>query len=208
MSKRQWQSFGLALGLESLVLAGLLVWSLNAHVSQQAPLVPLLIELIEKPKSIPATQPEPVKPKVQTSARTLPAKPEAITPSPAQAVTHEVHVPAARPEIAPPQTTAYVAPPPPTGVDPTLAYNLKLNAAVQAAFEVPGSAKALSFKGKARVEFNLRDGIPSAVRVIQSSGLGAVDRAAVQAVHAAAFPFPPASLQGKELTYQIWVSCF
>jgi protein TonB len=93
-------------------------------------------------------------------------------------------------------------------VDPALAYNIKLAAAVQAAFEVPGSAKALGFKGKARVEFSLRNGAASSIRIVQSSGLSAVDRAAVTAVQVASFPPPPSALQNKEGLYQIWVACF
>ena len=93
-------------------------------------------------------------------------------------------------------------------VDPALAYNVKLAAAVQAAFEVPGSAKALAFKGRARVEFTLHEGMASAIRVIQGSGLGAVDRAAIKAVESATFPLPPVELKNKVGTYQIWIACF
>ena len=107
------------------------------------------------------------------------------------------------------------APPPPptlaqpaaTAVDPAVAYNAKLAVAVQAAFEVPATAAALNFKGRARVEFNLLDGLVSAIRVVQPSGLGVADRAAIKAVQTASFPTPPPALQGKLGTYQIWVAC-
>lgn len=92
-------------------------------------------------------------------------------------------------------------------LDPTIAYNAKLAAAVQAAFEVPATAAALNFKGRTRVEFNLLDGVVSAIRVVQASGLGATDRAAIKAVQTASFPPPPQALQGKSGTYQIWVAC-
>jgi protein TonB len=93
-------------------------------------------------------------------------------------------------------------------VDPAIAYNSKLTAAVQAAFVMPAPAIALGFKGRARVEFHLRDGLASNAKIIQPSGLGAVDRAALKAVEAAAFPAPPAALAGKEGVYQIWVACY
>jgi TonB family protein len=89
-----------------------------------------------------------------------------------------------------------------------LAYNVKLAAAVQSAFVVPGPASALGFKGRARVEFHLKDGVVGQVKIIQVSGLGAVDRAAIKAVETAVFPAPPAALAGKEGVYQIWVACF
>jgi len=72
---------------------------------------------------------------------------------------------------------------------------------------VPGPALALGFKGRARLEFHLRDGVASNVKIIQPSGLGAVDRAALKAVEAAAFPSPPPALAGKDGVYQIWVAC-
>ena len=89
-----------------------------------------------------------------------------------------------------------------------MAYNVKLAAAVQAAFVVPGPAAALGFKGRARVEFHLRDGVVSNAKIIQGSGLGAVDRAALKAVEMASFPVPPTALVGKEGVYQIWVACY
>ena len=108
-----------------------------------------------------------------------------------------------------PQAAAPAPAPPPAApaFDPSPAYNAKLSAAVQAAFEVPAAAAALGFKGRTRVEFSLRDGVVSGIRVVQTSGLGLADRAAMRAVQVAAFPAPPPALQGKDGVYQIWVAC-
>ena len=95
---------------------------------------------------------------------------------------------------------------PPPLVDPALAsYTGKVKAAVQAAVVYPPAAIALGFRGRARVEFKLRDGVPSQANVIAASGMGLVDRAALQSVQTANYPAPPPSLRGKEETYQLWV---
>lgn len=106
-----------------------------------------------------------------------------------------------------PATVAPANPAPPLA-DPAVAYNLKLAAAVQAAFVVPGAATALGFKGRTRIEFQLKDGVVSNYKILQPSGLSAVDRAALKAVEVANFPAPPSALAGKEGIYQIWVACY
>jgi periplasmic protein TonB len=138
-----------------------------------------------------------------------PSPKAAIAPTPAPAPTQN---PVLEPShVSPPTAVAapLAAPQPvsPPAVDPSPAYNAKLAAAVQAVFEVPAAAAELNFRGRTRVEFNLRDGQVSMVRIVQTSGLGVADRAAVKAVQAAIYPSPPAQLQGKEATYQIWVAC-
>lgn len=118
----------------------------------------------------------------------------------------------ATPEPAAPNTPVAVVPVPPqaiaTAIDPAMiaAYNSKLNAAVQAAFRVPAAAADIGFKGRVRVEFALRDGVVSDIRILQPSGLSMVDRAAITAVESAKYPLPPQVLQGKNGTYQIWVT--
>ena len=151
--------------------------------------------LIERSAQAPATtqNPQPA-PDPSPTPSPEPVAP-VLTPNPVASVK------AAQP--LPPPLAQPVAP----ALDPAIAYNAKLAAAVQAAFEVPATATALNFKGRTRVEFNLLDGVVSAIRVVQSSGLGASDRAALKAVQTAAFPPPPPALQGNPGTYQIWVAC-
>lgn len=165
-------------------------------------------------KSLPRVVP-PAPPQASTPPRApMPAAAETAAPQPAAPV-------APAPETAPmaaalpavlaspagsPAPAAMPPAPPAPAVDPSPAYNARLTAAAQAAFEVPGSVASLNFKGRTRVGFKLRDAEVSGVAVVQPSGLGAMDRAAVKAVQTARFPAPPAALQGKEVAYEIWVT--
>ncbi len=214
--RRQWQAFGSALGLEAAVIGVLIAWLASHPTQPPEPVVPLSIESIVAPA--PDKLPEPEK------AKPLPVLPPLLKPV-LRAVTPPVAAPQPTPAVVAAATptpspapsavaTAAAASPAPAQpavatnsvVDPALAYNARLTAAAQAAFEVPGAVTALGFKGRARVAFSLRDALPSAIHIVQSSGLGAMDRAAMKAVQQAAYPQPPASLQGKELSYQIWVT--
>jgi protein TonB len=67
----------------------------------------------------------------------------------------------------------------------------------------PAAARMSGFHGKARVEFVFRDGRFSQVRLIQGSGSGMIDRAALAAVMAAICPPIPESLKGRSMTYQV-----
>jgi protein TonB len=209
------------LGLEFVVLAAVVAW-IAAHPPQPAETyVPLTIEVTPEPdKPAPPEVMKTVTPVPVPTSR--PPKPVAAQPEPKplppEPVVPAVAAPQPEPVTTPTATsapTAFTAPKPAPqvlapaapSVDPTLAYNVKLAAAVQAAFSVPAPAAALNFKGRTRVEFGLRDGLASNIRVVQSSGLGAADRAAIKAVETATFPPPPPSLQGKEGSYQIWVAC-
>lgn len=208
---RHWQSFAIALGMEALLAVVVIGWAFQHLPTTPPEVIPLNIETVVsqtveiqktlESKTKPSLQPNP-KPAPQTQFNTAQVPQDApVEPHVAQQpLTKESPLPSV-PAVKTPQITS-------PAVDPALAYNVKLAAAVQAAFEVPGSAKALAFKGKARLEFTLNEGMASAIRVIQSSGLGAVDRAAIKAVESATFPLPPSELKNKVGTYQIWVACF
>jgi protein TonB len=197
------------LGLVGLVI----VWVIMHPPEEIQQVIPLVMSLMESPKE---AQPEPPKPqKIPEVA------PKVKVPPQVAQVVPEVKTADEPPPPVVAKPNAFTAPPPPVQpvaaapanpqpplVDPAIAYNQKLSAAVQVAFVVPGPATALGFKGRARVEFHLKDGAVSNIKIIQVSGLGAVDRAAIKAVEAAVFPSPPASVVGKEGVYQIWVACF
>jgi protein TonB len=217
VNRRHWQSLAVALGLESFLIVGTFIWAAQHAAPIPREVIPLTLEMAEvplpekkpAPPELPKTEPTP---KIQP--KSTPTPPSAAAPK-VQTVSNDTPAPAAT-KTEPIATTTPSAPAPavaaptpaPAAPDPALAYNIKLAAAVQAAFEVPGSAKALSFKGRTRVEFSLHDGKVSAIRVLQSSGLSAVDRAATKAVEMASYPLPPAALQNKEGVYQIWVACY
>ncbi|MCL2658589.1 MAG: TonB family protein [Betaproteobacteria bacterium] len=69
----------------------------------------------------------------------------------------------------------------------------------------PFAARTMNAQGKARVEFVFHDGAFSHVRIIQSSGNGMLDQAALAAVTHAAVPPIPDSLADKSMTYQVTV---
>ena len=224
--RRQWKALGWAFALEIALVAGLLALLLAQRTPPAPQEVALSIEPLPKPvaeKRAPPPKPEPPKPVVRP-VTTPPPSPTVVAPAPVapppiqlpQPVVEAPAVVITKPveavAIAAPPPVVRVEPPPPPpppdNADIARSYNAKLSAAVQAAFVVPSAARNLSFKGRARIEFGLRDGVVSAIRVVQSSGLGVVDRAAVTAVESAAFPSPPPALQGRDGVYQIWVACY
>lgn len=208
-----WASALSALALEFGLLGIAIVWVIMHPPEDMPQVVPLVMSMMDAPKEVTPKPPEPPKlPVVVPKNKALPplaqATPE-LRPAeePAPPVVAKATAFSAPPQLAQPAMAAQSNPTPPA-VDPALAYNLKLAAAVQAAFVVPGPATALGFKGRARVEFQLKDGVVSNLKILQASGLGAVDRAALKAVEVAVFPAPPPALLGKEGTYQIWVACY
>ena len=105
-------------------------------------------------------------------------------------------------------------PPPPPPPAPSAAeetarkeatFAAQLRAAIQAAVVYPFAARNMGFQGKARVEFTFRDGISSQAHIVQSSGNGMIDQAAIAAVTTATAPPMPESLKGKSMTYQVTV---
>lgn len=210
---RQWQAFAVALALEFLGIAAVVAWlamhpaapvhivtpiTIEAMVTSPAPAVP---PETEKPKTVPLPSPQKAAPAVkpvQVSRPLVAHEPAPQEPAPVAAV-EASHVVSA----------AVTAPTPPPALNasagPSAEYIAKVKAAVQAAVIFPPAAQALNFRGRTRVEFKLRDGVSSQARILAGSGMGLVDRAALQSVQAAAYPPPPVALQGKEDSYQVWV---
>jgi protein TonB len=81
-----------------------------------------------------------------------------------------------------------------------------MRAAIQAAVRYPESARMAGISGRTRVAFQYRDGVVSNVRVVVSSGVALLDRAALAAVASAAYPKPEPAFVGKTLTEQLWVT--
>ena len=215
---RHWKSLGAAIVLEVALVAGVLAWMAMRPPTLPEQVIPLIIEALvpaELEKPLEPQKPVLPPPQLQRSRPILPATPPPqLTPVPTPLPPAQAAEPV---QAAPAPITQVVAAPSPTpmpaqravpvpAIDAINAYNAKLTAAAQAAFEVPGTVTALNFKGRARVGFKLRDGLASSISIVQSSGLGAMDRAATKAVQTAAFPQPPQSLQGQELAYEIWVT--
>lgn len=204
----QRRSFVSALAIESLLIGGLIAYVVSHPPSPTLNIIPLSIEAEEiKPVPEPEVKPQiPEPPKPVTRVQQLPQvtpRPQ-ITPQPTAVVPTET--PSQSTSV--PTEVAPLAPPPSTVTaksDVSAEYLARVKAAVQTALIFPPAAAALNFRGRARVEFHLRDGTPSQAHILASSGMGLTDRAALQSVEKALYPPPPGSLQGRDETYQIWV---
>jgi periplasmic protein TonB len=230
---RPWQALAAALSLEFALVLAVFTWLATRPPTLTEQVIALSIESIapvrpdlpprETPKPTPlpppvkAVAPTPPKapPKTVTQATATPTAnptnapttplPAQAQPEPMAAALPSAPIPPAVP-TTPAPTPQQVQPSTPAAPDPTPAYNARLTAAAQAAFTVPGAVTSLNFKGRARVGFKLRNGQVSNVSLIQSSGLGAMDRAALQAVQTASYPAAPPALQDRDIAYEIWVT--
>ena len=210
------QAFTAALLLEVAALLGGVAW-VTWH--PQPPHVAAIALQIEAPPPIPEPEapkpkPEPPRPKpVMEPVRKMVAPPPIPLPAPAPlpvtTAPSESPVPAPSPTpavVAPAMKTTPPPPPAPSGpARPSNEYIDKVRNAVQTAFVYPPAARAMEFRGRARVAFKLLDGQASNARILVRSGLGMGDRAALEAVQNAGFPAPPAELKGVEMDCEIWV---
>lgn len=215
-------SLGLALLIELALLAAAGCWLVRAVeprpvLSEQVPLA-LLME--QPPAPTPPAPPQvrqPTPPALHKVVQKTVAKPAPVhqapqppTPAPDPVADKPVTTLAQPTAFSqPPQAEAVPAPQPapaPGKPDPNIAYAGKVRTAVQAAVVYPPAAASLRFSGRVRVEFHLRDGVPGQARVLIGSGIGMIDRAALQSVQNAAYPQPDAELRGHDLVYQVWVN--
>ena len=204
-SRHPVQAFGLAVVIELGLLACAVVVLGTASRTKPAlsETMPIELENAQQPSLKP---PEPKPP--------VPPKPRQPTPPPKEAQ----NTPPPPPEPPTPQAsvpTAFTqpAPPPPApspaasvaNVKPSDVYAARVHTAVQAAHYYPPAAQALRYAGRVRVEFRLRDGVPGDARLLAGSGIGLIDRAALQAVQSARYPETPPELRGADLVFQVWV---
>lgn len=210
------QALGLAFVVEAALLAivcAILVGTpVKPALSEPVPIT-LLNQAEQPPEPLPTPKPPEPKPtsKPQPKAKVIPPRPQPqVPPPPRQAPTPVAPLPVAQ---APTTFTEPVSPPPPPPpapaasgrADPSAEYAAKVRAAVQAAVAYPAAAAALHFAGRVRLEFHLRDTVPSQARVVVSSGIGMIDRAALQSVQSAQYPEPPPDMRGSDRLYQVWV---
>jgi protein TonB len=186
----------------------------RAAIQTERPTDPPIMMVMEVPppevlKVEPKPLPKPVERTVLVSP--LPVRPVIVPPVEAAAPVNPVVAAAPLPpsdspivEVPPP------APPPPvrtasTTTDKELEFAARLKAAIQAAVSYPAAAREMGFRGKARVEFLFRDGTLRQARIVQTSGNGMIDRAALAAVTNALCPPAPETLHGMDLPYQVTV---
>ncbi len=201
-----------AIAIEALFVsaAAALIINASTKAAPEMPVVEISLDQTQSdtPKSLPKLQPkvQPLPPP-KAVAKVVAAAPVPAPPTP----------PVQRPEPAPivandspiAEPPAPVAPPPPPSAnlraDREAEFAARVRAAIQAAVSYPPAARISGFRGRARVEFNFRDGVASQMRIIQTSGAGLIDRAAIAAVETAAYPQAPESLKGRDQVYQVTV---
>jgi len=203
--KTFWSSLGWALTVE---LVGALLLGSYLIFRQVAPsFTSLPIEIVDVPRTEPIKQeikkPEPIKPKVEPKPiKAIQPPPAPATPSPQVQATPVAETPNAFTAPAP------VPMPPPMAakpVGPSDEYKAKVQAAVQAAFYYPMAAQEMGLTGRTRVGFVLTNTSASDAKIVTSSTIGIIDRAALQAVLKAVFPSPPVELRDRALSYEIWI---
>ncbi len=214
-SGRLYPAAVLALIAEVVLLGG--AWVLLSHKSPAPAAVPITLLSIATPPQSKPVPPAPPVPKTQPQEVQ-----HKVTPTPVHHVAHvipprpmsgpaPVPVPAPAPPSATPTEPApapHPQPPalPPAPAAPNASFEGALRAAIQAALHYPESARLAGISGRTRVAFQYQDGAVSGVRVVVSSGIGLLDRAAVAAVEGAPYPKPEPAFVGRTLSEQLWVT--
>lgn len=216
-SPRLYPAAALALIAEVLLLGGVFVL-LSHKAAVEPPPPPTMLSLAppEVPKApeppkpappTPVTPPRPV-PHVVHHETPRPAPPKPAPTPPTPTPTPAPPTPSATPTEPPAAPPTPPAPPPPPAAaaqaDPS--FESAMRAAIQAALRYPEAARLGGMQGRARVAFVYRDGTVSDIRLVVSSGIGMLDRAALAAVRDANYPRPAPALAGKTLSEQLWVT--
>lgn len=151
-----------------------------------------------RPRPIPKPPPKPVRHRVIHRVRAHPVpKPPPVIAAPTPKV---VSVPK---ETAPPMTTQRHAP---VGNPSALsAWEGRVKAAIQDALVYPSSARWLGESGRVQVSFEWTHGVVLHPRILISSGIPALDRAALAAVRSAAIPPPPGNIGIGPFRFAVWV---
>lgn len=196
-SRYQFQAVGLAAMIEFGLLAGAALALTSTSSTKPVLSGSETITLVSEEPTPPVPKPQVLpQPKAQPKPQVVPEEPKPELPQVAEAQAN------AFTEPTPP-------PPPPVAVagnvEASAEYAAKVRAAVQAAQFLPPAAYSLHYTGRVKVEFHMRDKVPSAVRVLVGSGMGMIDRVALQSVQNAKYPEPPPEIQGGDHVYQVWV---
>ncbi|MGF6574670.1 protein TonB [Paraburkholderia sp. GAS333] len=230
--QRLYLAAALALVVEAGVLGGAYLMATHRQVVPIEP-PPTVLSLVAAPAPAPVTAPAPA-PTPAPEPKPV-ERPVAAAPHVTHAIAPRARLAAASPRVSPqpatpprvaqsmtptepqlpvtppsPSPAPAPAPPPTPAVQPPARPNASfegaLRAAIQAALNYPESARMSGMAGRTRVAFDYRDGVVSNVRVVGSSGIGLLDRAALAAVCDAAYPKPDAAFAGKTLSEQLWVT--
>ena len=194
----------LALAIEAVFLLGAASMLAHAMTPQAANVEPPLELVFTDPPPTPPKEEPRVKPVVKAIAHPTPVKVVQAPPKQAPAP-----VVADSPVAVPQAPPAPPAPPPPQAdktAEKEAEFASRVKIAIQAAVVYPAAARNMGYRGKARVEFIFRDGSVHQAHIIQSSGIGMIDNAALAAVNNTRYPTAPDSLKGKDVPYQVTVT--
>ena len=194
-----------AVVLESLILSAF------AFIPDSRPspkkVTMLSLAALPEPEKVPPKLPSHEPPKVVHKAvRKAVSKPEAIkepAPEPAQSALEPM--PEKKMAAAAIQAKAAPVPEKQPPANMTPGFRDEVRAAVQAAVIYPMAARMAHVTGRAQVEFDYLDGVPSDARITVSSGNDLLDRAALAAVRMASYPRPAQEFAGKKLNFVVWV---
>ncbi len=206
--RSMWSSLGMAALVEAALIGLVLAWLIFHEVTQ--PYQSLPIELLSESKPVEAIKPEPPKPPTpKVEPKVVKAQPQIQPPIPQP--TPAVVTPTETPVASTPNafTQAPSSPPPaptePKLIGPSDEYIARVKAAVQTAFYYPMAAIEMGLHGRVRVGFNLKGTTMSEPRIVTSSGLGIIDRAALQAVQKAIYPTPSPEIRDRSIAYEVWI---
>ena len=190
----------LALVVEAVLMAAIIYWMSHTPspmpAAQKAPMKLALVTLPQppkpaSPKPVQPSKPQPPKPAMHHIVRQVLPSP----PQPAPVVQQAVVVPP-----PPPPAPAVSASP-----DEIALFEGQVREAIQAAVVYPAAARMLGRQGRARVAFDYRDGAITNIALVQGTGFGPLDDAALAAVRSAHYPTPVAKLAHKLLHMVLWV---
>ncbi|MBV8634479.1 MAG: energy transducer TonB [Burkholderiaceae bacterium] len=214
--RRALQSFGMALLIEGGIVA-VAVMLLAGALAHKPPPEPVTITLADDPPPEKKEEPKPEpplpvpQPKLKTPVKLAEHKPQPApvpeAPPIAQAPSPIAATPNAFTEQAPVPPPPPPAPPANSHPDLQATYDAKVRGAVHAWHNAhyPPAASTMHFSGKTQIEFHLRDGIVSGIRIMTTCGVGLFDQSSLAAVQGASYPEAPAELRGHDNLYQIWV---
>ena len=223
---RRWPAAAaLALVVEAALIGGVLWYARHAPEPPPPPPMQIVLEAPRPaPKTVAPPAPKPIpkpipKPMPKPQPKPLPkpvmhhVAPRPVVPPPLptpKVVAPPAPVPDTHPAmpVAAPAPPAPAPPPAPPAVDLASIkadFEAQLRSAIQTAVHYPTAARLMHLTGKTLVAFTYRDGQISGVRVVTSGGSDLLDNAAMDAVRRAPYPATPTPLQGRSMTFDIWV---
>ena len=204
--------------IEALMIGGLVYSNLSQPVTVKPKPKIMAIHMIKpvppKPKPVPpppkpVVHPKPIpKPVPRPIPRPIPhpVVHHPLPPKPLLAKTPAPQAPVYTPPVTPP------APPPPPAPSPAArqsaidTYAAMLRARVQANAHVPGSVRMMHVGGTAVISFRLTpSGHLLSAHIAQSSGIGAINRAALKTVEETSFPPFTKKMPKRDMAFDVRV---